>query len=286
MYFWYAYIVWLVGCYLLGILYSCCLTFRFNRVHKILQPLFLTAMCSITFYFKLKYTYDLSSMGYRVTVYVQTILIIAYILLIYKDSIWKKLFIYILSNVAATVGEICVRVLSSIVGIGLDLYFNDFMTIIYFIFSSLVSTVCMIIATLIWKKIMGKKISLHTNVVFILFPLSQVIILYNCIYRKYADNLSGNIPAIVTIIISMILDMLIFYILMVQSEKEQLQKQLMECEQMRAIEKARYEEFEAKRTELAKFRHDYNNQLTTAILLEEQGNREMAKEIIEGLRGM
>ena len=68
------------------------------------------------------------------------------------------------------------------------------------------------------------------------------------------------------------------------NEKEYLENQLKEKEQLRALEAVRFEELETKREAMAKFRHDYNNQLTTALLLEEQGNGEMAKKMIKQLR--
>ena len=46
----------------------------------------------------------------------------------------------------------------------------------------------------------------------------------------------------------------------------------------------RFEELELKREAITKFRHDYNNQLTAALLMSEQGNREMAKKMIGQLR--
>ena len=192
--------------------------------------------------------------------------------------------IFIFFVVAVTIGEISVRILSSVTGIKLDFKYNSIATVFYYAFDLLVSTFYLFIFALVWKKIMGKSMKLNNMGILILFPISQVMMQYYCSNKLYSNRLSENVLAIVTMIISIIVDMLIFYILMVQSEKQQLEKQLEECDQMRAIEKARYEEFEAKRTELAKFRHDYNNQLTTAILLEEQGNREMAGKMIKELR--
>ena len=284
MYFWYAYFVWLTDCYVLGVFFSCCLTFRFNRIPKWIHPLIIIAASAVALYYKAKYSYDINSFEYKVFNLLSTAILISYVIICYKDVLWKKLMIFIFFVVAVTIGEISVRILSSVTGIKLDFKYNSIATVFYYAFDLLVSTFYLFIFALVWKKIMGKSMKLNNMGILILFPISQVMMQYYCSNKLYSNRLSENVLAIVTMIISIIVDMLIFYILMVQSEKQQLEKQLEECDQMRAIEKARYEEFEAKRTELAKFRHDYNNQLTTAILLEEQGNREMAGKMIKELR--
>ena len=284
MYFWYAYFVWLTDCYVLGVFFSCCLTFRFNRIPKWIHPLIIIVASAVALYYKAKYSYDINSFEYKVFNLLSTAILISYVIICYKDVLWKKLMIFIFFVVAVTIGEISVRILSSVTGIKLDFKYNSIATVFYYAFDLLVSTFYLFIFALVWKKIMGKSMKLNNMGILILFPISQVMMQYYCSNKLYSNRLSENVLAIVTMIISIIVDMLIFYILMVQSEKQQLEKQLEECDQMRAIEKARYEEFEAKRTELAKFRHDYNNQLTTAILLEEQGNREMAGKMIKELR--
>ena len=115
-------------------------------------------------------------------------------------------------------------------------------------------------------------------------PTSQCVLLFVSAGKIEQFEYMINLGLYIGLILFIFSDIILFYILINQNEKEQLESRLKEREKMQAIEAVHFEEFEAKRTELAKFRHDYNNQLTTAILLEEQGNREMAGKMIKELR--
>ncbi len=284
MYMWWAYFVWLIGYYLVGTYFSSCLIFRFSGVPKIIRPFVMVAIGSVTLYFKAKLIYDMNTVAYQIVNWGQTFLLVSYVMICFKDPVWKKILVYILSLVAASLGEVGVRIVSSITGIGLDLYFNDFTTIKYFAFAVFQQSFYLFIIAIVWKRVEGKSMNLSGEGFMLLFPISQVMIFYYCIKTVYSGNITENITGLVVLLISIIADILILNMLMNLNEKAGLERQLKEKEQLRALEALRYEELEARREELSKFRHDYNNQLTTALLLEEQGNGEVAKEMIGQLR--
>ena len=284
MYTMWIYFVWLSGFVVVGIYFSSCLTFRFLKTPKWVPSLIVVAIGSITLYFKAKYTYDINCIEYNIANTVQTFIFIIYILVCFKDAMWKKILIYILSLVTACIAEVEVRILSSVVGTPLDFYFNDFTTVKYMIFCAQQQSMWLMLVAWLWKKALGKSMQLSKAGFMLLFPISQIMVFYYCIKTVYSNDIYENIPGIVALLISVIADIVIFYLLVNLNEKEYLENQLKEKEQLRALEAVRFEELETKREAMAKFRHDYNNQLTTALLLEEQGNGEMAKKMIKQLR--
>ena len=69
-----------------------------------------------------------------------------------------------------------------------------------------------------------------------------------------------------------------------QSEKEQLKYQLEETERLMTMEKAYFKSIEERHEEVAKIRHDFNNQLTAIMHLSETGEKEKATELLNELR--
>ncbi len=138
-----------------------------------------------------------------------------------------------------------------------------------------------VISKMFWKNL---HTLFYTLGFLIILPVAQFCQLNPMACRIYDLSYKINVGSYIGLFLCVLSDITLFFILMNQSEKEHLERQLIEKEQLRALETMRFEELESKREELSKFRHDYHNQLTTALLLEEQGNCEVAKEMIGQLR--
>lgn len=68
-----------------------------------------------------------------------------------------------------------------------------------------------------------------------------------------------------------------------QEEKREVQEEVLRLQQAMELEKFHYEQIEARREEMAKIRHDYNNVITSVMLLIENGKTEEAKKIMKDL---
>lgn len=68
-----------------------------------------------------------------------------------------------------------------------------------------------------------------------------------------------------------------------QSEKREAQAEVQKLQQVMELEKLHYEQIEARREEMAKLRHDYNNVITSVMHLIETGKTDEAGNVIEDL---
>ena len=68
-----------------------------------------------------------------------------------------------------------------------------------------------------------------------------------------------------------------------QEEQQQMMEEVRELQHVMELEKVHYEQIEARREEMAKLRHDYNNVITSVMYLIENGKTEEAREIMRDL---
>ena len=62
-----------------------------------------------------------------------------------------------------------------------------------------------------------------------------------------------------------------------------MMEEVRELQHAMELEKVHYEQIEARREEMAKLRHDYNNVITSVMYLIENGKTEEAREIMRDL---
>ena len=85
------------------------------------------------------------------------------------------------------------------------------------------------------------------------------------------------------LLLSLASDLALFTYVMSQGEKTALEKELQEARCQMELEQARYQELEQRREELAKIRHDFNNQLASIAHLVRSGEVGSAQELIDTL---
>ena len=68
-----------------------------------------------------------------------------------------------------------------------------------------------------------------------------------------------------------------------QTEKKEVEKEMLELQNFMKLEKIHYEQIESRREEMAKIRHDYNNVIHSILYLIENGETEQSKKILEDL---
>ena len=284
MYFWGIYFVWLLEGCLFSMFFSAVLEKRWKKINKLLIML-IVLLCSILpAYYKLKYSHNSNSYEYQISNTLQMAIFISSVIVFYKDKLWKKVLAYILMLVASVFASIMSQFVADSMNKTVDVMTWDLFSFgIYFIvFMGLIFFYALFI--LIWKKIDNYRFEIKNIFLLIIFLLAQFMCTYNMINITEKNIFNSDGLSCLVFMIEMVADLVLFYLLLNQGEKEYLETLIREKEQLRALEAVRFEELESKREAMAKFRHDYNNQLTTALLLEEQGNSEMAKEMIGRLR--
>ncbi len=68
-----------------------------------------------------------------------------------------------------------------------------------------------------------------------------------------------------------------------QEERQRMMEEVKELQHAIELEKIHYEQIEARREEMAKLRHDYNNVITSVMYLIENGKMDEAREIMKDL---
>ncbi len=284
MYFWGVYLVWMLETCAFGMFITAILPPRFKKLNRLTLVGIIVALCVIPGYLKLKYSEDTYSMQYQIANTAQMIVFGAYICTFFREKFWKKVLSFVLVLIANVLAASFSQLAATLTGLQYNTSIWDLSTFWMYSIVFVPLCICYALFALGWNRTLkfGYKIK---NIPFlIIFPIAQFLISYSAVDHSDKNVFNTDISSCVSILIGVVADFMLFYILMNQSEKEYLERQLIEKEQLRALETMRFEELESKREELSRFRHDYNNQLTTALLLEEQGNCEVAKEMINRLK--
>lgn len=141
---------------------------------------------------------------------------------------------------------------------------------VYFIFSTIGfigNLVAGFYITSLWEKIFcrsGIKMLLY----FAVFPV-VIIFLCQLMLLPFLLKIRGELTfaMIILAVLIPVLCLLLFTILLRRSEKRDIHDACEELQILNEMEQKRYQELEAKREELAKLRHDYNNQLSAVRAL-------------------
>ena len=137
----------------------------------------------------------------------------------------------------------------------------------------------------IWKRfVMKRAYNAKTFLVFLFFPLSQVFLICSHNIEFYDYLSAGNRSLALGILIGFMADILLLAALLRQQQmNEMMEEKLGEVKQTWEIEKKHYEEIENRREELAKIRHDMNEQFILMKELLKQDDREKVGEMLDTL---
>ena len=284
MYFWGVYLIWMLELCVFALFISAILPTRWKRLNKVSLIGIIVVFSIIPGYLKLKYSYDSYSLEYQIANTTQMALLALYICVVFKERAWKKALAFALVLVANVLAASFSQLSSTLTNIPYNM--NEWNLATFWMYSVVFVPLCICYAlfALVWNKTIKHGYRIKNIIFLIIFPVAQFLISFRAVDHHDKMSFTTDIYGCGSLLIGVFADFVLFYILMNQSEKEYLESKLKEKKQLRALEAVRFEELETKREAMAKFRHDYNNQLTTALLLEEQGNSEMAKEMIRRLR--
>ncbi|MBQ8546932.1 MAG: sensor histidine kinase [Lachnospiraceae bacterium] len=217
--------------------------------------------------------------------YVQVLFFFGYVLVLFKDKVWEKILSVLLWMIVATVSELILCV-----GIGeqvleLDFLGDDPVAMIYEVLMYIIHFSLLAVVAVVWKWVKTKSIPKKIWI-FLLFPISQYLMIRNFPTDMIRGKVTYEYPwqALCSLLLGIAADVILFYVMFTQGEKEKIKQQLAETEKLMEMEKGYYETIEIHREEMAKIRHDFNNQLTAALHIAKNGEGEKSVELLEQLR--
>lgn len=218
--------------------------------------------------------------------FLQMLAIFLYLAAAFRDKWWKKLFSFALYVIVAHISELIVLPIFTSMGLA---YNYDFHSYDVFIFQTLtcISSVCLsVVVVLVWNAVTKRQRPPRNVWVFVLFPLSQMMLIWNLneVMLFSSPSVEEQMITALGLILGFAADLALFYVLMRQGERDALARQVHELEQLRQTELLHYQSIETRREEMAKIRHDFNNQLTTALYLTEQGASAESRELLNQLK--
>lgn len=268
--------------FILGLMWSFCLEKRWPKVPNWVMALILALLTQPLGYIR---SQSIGTALFDVMGALQGILVFVFVFLGFKEKVWKRIFGYLVFVVASFVGELfSITMMGHIFGVE---YQNTFANQEMFV----LQTACMMfdfalfaVMAFIWNDVFKRQKLPRHAWVFVLFPISQLIVLWNWTNQEIFFHREISVFAAFGFILGFVADIVLLYAFLNQGEKDALAERVREMEHLQQVEQLHYQSIETRREELAKIRHDFNNQLTTALYLTEQGEQEQAKSMLEQLR--
>jgi len=136
----------------------------------------------------------------------------------------------------------------------------------------------------IWKRYVHKMHLDIPNIGAFLFVIGgQLIYILNQLLEVLSQRVEVKPWTAVGIIIMIIGDIAILQILLTNSKKAELEENLRELQHIRELEHMHYTAIEARRQEMAKIRHDFNDQLAAARQLIISNKKEYGEKLLDEL---
>lgn len=184
-----------------------------------------------------------------------SIIIMLSYLLFYKDKWIKKLIFLVVLIVLVVVCEL----ISGIILLIMDVSVNTFETNILYSFILLTFTsILLFLSTLTIKIISNKDVTIKTNILFLFYPTSSILILY-ALYCIVMFNLDSAIKYVIFLIVALLvlLSNLFLVYLITYLVKSKTDKLLLEYyEKCESLEKSHVKELDQSKQEIKQINHD------------------------------
>ncbi len=240
--------------------------------------LFLVQLPFITIKFIFNWHDVIRSVGWMLTVIASTVCLIV----LFKGYIWQKILFVVFEVICCCMAEWLTQLLLQDILLQIEgLYFNQPIMVIYIVFVEILFVVFFLFFMLMWKKFILKKgYDLKIFLIFIIFPISQIIMLANINFRILSELTPASAAAAVSLVLGIVADVLLMLVLLRQQSMHEMEVRLSEVEKAWQVEQNHYHDIEARREELAKIRHDISEQF---IVMQELLHQENYEKVIEML---
>lgn len=223
---------------------------------------------------------------YDIMAYGQLIVLIVFVAILFKDKAWAKVFVVVIYYLCALLGEL---ITFSVLGeemAGVDAFGDGIEALIVNMLAMIVLFCLLGTVAVLWNLLLKKSYVPKHIILFLLFPIGQICMIDIWPRQLQQGNMQfqNQLTMFAGLLIGAAADAILFYVMFKQGEKEEMQRKIAEIEKMMELEREHYNAIKEKQEELAKVRHDFNNQLTAALQMIEDGNKETSREMLEGLR--
>ena len=225
---------------------------------------------------------------------------------LFKGKIWKKIIMLwyfdIFTGIAQAIAFIPFMLFNAVRGIGgnwgyvLSSVKSDVMLrLLYFALFISVFYLLGYLSLSLWRKIMMQKFQ-PFYLFFIAYPVGQIYSLALVINPNMGDwffsilsifvhdvETAYLILALSGLFTGLIASIAILYYVLSQEKRAAIEAELCEAKRVIELEQARYMIIEKRSEEMAKIRHDFNNQLASVLELVKVGEDSTAQKIISAL---
>ena len=202
-----------------------------------------------------------------------------------EGNIWQKLLFVALQEMNFFLGELLVMVLFNEQISKLTIWdYNEPVILLVDVVINSIGLIFYWIVLLVWKRyVMKKTCDTKSFFVFLFFPLAQMFILIACNKMFFDIRAVESTCLYIGIVVGIFADILLMATILRQQQMKEIEAKLGEVKQTWEVEKKHYEEIENRREELAKIRHDMNEQFILMKELLKQDDREKVDEMLDTL---
>lgn len=204
--------------------------------------------------------------------------------LFYDGKFWHRILVGILLLAAmmfAECGTALVCWVYQAAPFSMDYRQSDMM--VGCLIGNIFSNAAMFLVAAVWRHFGLQKRMPRGSLVFVLMALCLLIPNIHFYFELTAQNGAFSPILLVSMGSAFILCLLLVCVQFNQAEKDDLERELLGLKHQSALERQHYENVEARREEIAKIRHDYNNILNAILGLLHTCKVEEAEELVSGL---
>jgi len=219
-----------------------------------------------------------------VILFVGTLWLFLFMLLVCRGKFWKKLLLTIVLTAIGGITEFLTLGIFSFAGRNMVEYRYDSLGVIGPLVAIVICALLCSALLIFWKWKKAEARENHVNFgFFLLLPISQVVLLFGTVYVSAQHGYVFSVFIFIGALIGVAANLILLRMLFANAEKNELEHRVRELEQIHEMERARFESIETRQYELAKIRHDFNNQLVAAFRLVEQSKQEEAVGMLDAL---
>ena len=210
-----------------------------------------------------------------------------------SESDFVKPFIFLCLDMLVNITlEMLLLMTVTLIGINDFQDVNDIYTFNRMISSLMFTVICIpfkYLIALLWNRIVNKSTSSRLNLSLILFPAAQTFAMVGMV-ADHAGNadakqhpmVQANSTLVLTIsfLTFLVADIVYLYFMADLEKKAVLEREVSSLKYARQLEEQHFKQIEEKRYEVAKIRHDINNQLASIKSMVHSRHIEQAEELI------
>ena len=210
-----------------------------------------------------------------------------------SESDFVKPFIFLCLDMLVNITlEMLLMMTVTLIGINDFQDVNDVYTFNRMISSLMFTVICIpfkYLIALLWNRIVNKSTSSRLNLSLILFPAAQTFAMVGMV-ADHAGNadakqhpmVQANSTLVLTIsfLTFLVADIVYLYFMADLEKKAALEREVSSLKYARQLEEQHFKQIEEKRYEVAKIRHDINNQLASIKSMVHSRHIEQAEELI------